>query len=55
VAAILIASVGYLIFEAAFIGTFRELFLPFLWGFSVDVGLAGVQQFAAPLIAKPLT
>jgi hypothetical protein len=52
VAGAFIAGAGYLIFEAAFIGTFKDFFVPLLWGFTVDVGVARVQQFATPLAAK---
>lgn len=45
---------GYLIFEPGFVGTFKDLFLPLLWGFTLDVGINQVRAWGQPLTQLPL-
>ena len=48
----MIAVIGYGIFRSTFIGTFEDFLTAFLWGFTVDVGIAKVRELATPLLAR---
>jgi hypothetical protein len=45
-AGLLICATGYFIYAEAFVGTPKDFFIAFLWGFSVDVGFAKLLQLA---------
>jgi hypothetical protein len=54
VSGVFIAAGGYLIFRTSFLGTFEDFFAAFLWGFSVDIGVARVKEMANPLLTRTL-
>ena len=47
-----VAAAGYFMFEASFVGTLRDLFVIFGWGFTVDIGFAKVQELVVPTLGK---
>jgi len=48
----LITAVGYSIFQNSFTGAFDDILAAALWGYTLDIGVAKVREFATPLLAK---
>ena len=44
VSAVLIATVGYMIFEKNLVGQLSDWLVAFLWGFSADVSVAQLRK-----------
>ena len=54
ISGLLITAIGYAIFRVSFVGTFDDFLAAGLWGFTVDIGIAKVREFAAPVLTlKP--
>lgn len=49
VSALIIAGAGWIIFAPSFVGNAAEFFAGFLWGFTVDIGVAQVLDLGASL------
>jgi len=48
----LITLTGYVLYQNLFIGTVADLLTAFLWGFTVDVGMAKVRELGVPLVGR---
>lgn len=54
ISGLIISTIGYAIFRVTFVGTFDDFLAAGLWGFTVDIGIAKVREYAAPLLTlKP--
>lgn len=53
VGAILIGA-GVIIFRGTWLGGIEDLFSAFLWGFSVDIGVAKIRELAAPVVGRAM-
>ena len=49
---LLITAVGFSIFRTSFVGTYEDIMAAALWGFTIDIGVAKIREFAAPLLTK---
>ncbi|HEX5273639.1 MAG TPA: hypothetical protein VFW33_24250 [Gemmataceae bacterium] len=52
VSGVLIALIGLVLYRGTWVGTLEDFLVAFLWGFSVDVGVAKVRELGAPLVAR---
>ena len=49
-----IALIGFAIFRQSFVGSFDDFLAAALWGFTVDLGVAKVREYAAPVLSRKL-
>ena len=53
VSSILTLGFGYLMFGPNFTGSFRDMFIAFMWGFTVDVSLQHVRSLGTKYVKEP--